>query len=196
MNGVVAISFPKGYSQPGDQTQVSCIAGRPFTIWATRKPLYNSYYHLFPKLHHPNRHLLPLNNNPSSPQSVVTSIFCFNEFAYSGNFYKWNHILFFHLCMACFIKHVFKVHLCCSIYQICCMFPFHSWILFLYDIGWHCLSAHPLMEAWAVSTYWLLGTMLLWIMVCTYTVFRNTFLLRTQLCSPVNILSVAAFPAA
>ena len=33
----VAISFSRGSSQPGDQTQVSRIAGRRFTIWATRE---------------------------------------------------------------------------------------------------------------------------------------------------------------
>ena len=35
----VAISFSRGSSQPRDQTQVSCIAGRHFTIWATREVL-------------------------------------------------------------------------------------------------------------------------------------------------------------
>jgi len=38
----VAIPFFRGSSWPGDRTQVSCIAGRFFTIWATRetpKPL-------------------------------------------------------------------------------------------------------------------------------------------------------------
>ena len=33
----VAISFSRGSSQPRDWTQVSCIAGRFFTIWATRE---------------------------------------------------------------------------------------------------------------------------------------------------------------
>ena len=33
----VAIPFSRGSSQPRDQTQVSCIAGRFFTIWATRE---------------------------------------------------------------------------------------------------------------------------------------------------------------
>ena len=33
----VAISFSKGSSQPRNQTQVSCIAGRFFTDWATRE---------------------------------------------------------------------------------------------------------------------------------------------------------------
>ena len=33
----VAISFSRGSSQPKDRTQVSCIAGRRFTIWATRE---------------------------------------------------------------------------------------------------------------------------------------------------------------
>ena len=35
----VAISCSKGSSQPRDWTQVSCIAGRFFTIWATREAL-------------------------------------------------------------------------------------------------------------------------------------------------------------
>ena len=35
----VAISFSRGSSQPRDQTWVSCIAGRFFTVWATREAL-------------------------------------------------------------------------------------------------------------------------------------------------------------
>ena len=33
----VAISFSRGSSQPWDRTQVSCIAGRCFNLWATRE---------------------------------------------------------------------------------------------------------------------------------------------------------------
>ena len=33
----VAVSFSKGSFWPRDQTQVSCIAGRFFTVWATKK---------------------------------------------------------------------------------------------------------------------------------------------------------------
>ena len=33
----VAISFSRGSSQPRDRTQVSCIAGRSFTIWTPRE---------------------------------------------------------------------------------------------------------------------------------------------------------------
>ena len=35
--GVVAIPFSRGFSWPRDQTQVSCIAGGFFIIWATRE---------------------------------------------------------------------------------------------------------------------------------------------------------------
>ena len=35
----VAISFSRGTSQPRDRTQVSCIVGRRFTLWATREAL-------------------------------------------------------------------------------------------------------------------------------------------------------------
>ena len=33
----VAIPFSSGYSRPRDWTQVSCIAGRIFTVWVTRE---------------------------------------------------------------------------------------------------------------------------------------------------------------
>ena len=33
----IAISFSRGSSRPRNQTRVSCIAGRRFTIWATRE---------------------------------------------------------------------------------------------------------------------------------------------------------------
>ena len=35
----VAIPFSRGSSPPRDQTQVSCIAGRFFTVWASRSPI-------------------------------------------------------------------------------------------------------------------------------------------------------------
>ena len=40
----VAISFSRESSRPRDQTQVSRIVGRCFTIWATREVLYNCIY--------------------------------------------------------------------------------------------------------------------------------------------------------
>ena len=46
-----AISFSRGSSQPRDRTWVSCIAGRLFTIWATREAhanLKNSLKFQFP----------------------------------------------------------------------------------------------------------------------------------------------------
>ena len=40
----VAVLFSRGSSQPRDQTQVSCIAGRFFTSWATRKALIDCLF--------------------------------------------------------------------------------------------------------------------------------------------------------
>ena len=40
----VSVPFSRGSSWPRDQTQVSCIAGRFFTIWATREALYMYVY--------------------------------------------------------------------------------------------------------------------------------------------------------
>ena len=41
----VAIPFSKGSSRPRNLTQVSCIAGRFFTVWATREAIYVYTYH-------------------------------------------------------------------------------------------------------------------------------------------------------
>ena len=38
----IAISFPRGSSQPRDQTRVSHIAGRCFTLWATKETQPNN----------------------------------------------------------------------------------------------------------------------------------------------------------
>ena len=36
----IAFPFSRGSSQPRDQTQVSCVAGRFITSWATREALF------------------------------------------------------------------------------------------------------------------------------------------------------------
>ena len=46
----IAISFSRGSSWPRDQTWVSCIAGRFFTIWATREAWPRPYKPGFPSL--------------------------------------------------------------------------------------------------------------------------------------------------
>ena len=52
----VAISFSRGFFQPRNGTQVSCMAGRFFTIWATREA---STYYLLSFCHGPsNRHVV------------------------------------------------------------------------------------------------------------------------------------------
>ena len=43
----VAISFSRGSSRPRDQTQVSRIVGRCFTIWTTREALIKGMYIFF-----------------------------------------------------------------------------------------------------------------------------------------------------
>jgi len=44
--GAIAFSiFSRGSSQPKDWTQVSCIAGRFFTVWTSRSPIYIIYTH-------------------------------------------------------------------------------------------------------------------------------------------------------
>ena len=43
----IAISFSRGSSRSRDQTQVSCIAGRRFNLWATREALANKWQQQF-----------------------------------------------------------------------------------------------------------------------------------------------------
>ena len=57
----VAVPFPRGSSQPKDWTQVSCIAGRFFISWATRKA---QWHHI--KAHIPWKCLVHLSPTLSS----------------------------------------------------------------------------------------------------------------------------------
>ena len=43
----LAISFSRRSFRPRDQTWVSCIAGRFFSIWATREALILIYVHIY-----------------------------------------------------------------------------------------------------------------------------------------------------
>ena len=47
---LVAISFSKGFSRPRDQTRISCIVGRHFTVWATREVLHTQKHREKPGL--------------------------------------------------------------------------------------------------------------------------------------------------
>ena len=42
----VVVPFSREWSQPRDRTQVSCIAGRFFTSWATREAIYIYIYNI------------------------------------------------------------------------------------------------------------------------------------------------------
>ena len=46
----VPMPFSRGSSQPRDQTQVSCITGRFFTIWATKEAPLRTYITIFFKI--------------------------------------------------------------------------------------------------------------------------------------------------
>ena len=65
----VAIPFSRASSQPRDRIQVSCIAGRFFTIWDTREapesnytPIKKKKKNRFPTLLFQNEYLEPLLN--------------------------------------------------------------------------------------------------------------------------------------
>ena len=56
----VVISFSRGSFQPRNRTQVSCTAGRFFTLWATRETPPSPWVSLFPETH--NIEIKPINN--------------------------------------------------------------------------------------------------------------------------------------
>ena len=72
----IAIPFSRGSSQPRNQTQVSCIAGRFFTIWATRVgPLTYSFIECILLEKHCCQ---GLTFNPHY-NSEISTIICFTE---------------------------------------------------------------------------------------------------------------------
>ena len=67
-------SFSRESSQPRDRTQVSCIAGRLFTDWATREVIFQKGRR-FPGLgHHPLLHLLTAPQKCHGPSGYVISL--------------------------------------------------------------------------------------------------------------------------
>ena len=89
----VAICFSRGSSQSRDQTQVSCIAGRLFTIWATMEPTWISSRYLTLSMTKSKALLLPDVFIPwfSVPQQMATpSSHCSRQ-----NLWSHPRILFF-----------------------------------------------------------------------------------------------------
>ena len=77
----VAMPFSRGSSQPRDQTQVSCTAGRFFTIWATREAHSSLSIHI---------------NRQRKPQTISQrrcTILVFYQNATTINEEKWENIL-------------------------------------------------------------------------------------------------------
>ena len=76
----VAFPFSRGSSQPRDQTQVSSIADRFFTIWSTREPLYQNpmggiaLFFRMQKLRHRVKFLSKLNTSLNCGAEASSSI--------------------------------------------------------------------------------------------------------------------------
>ena len=93
----IAISFSRGSFQPRGWTQISCIAGRRFTIWATREwhnaaslPPKKSSFHLSPYNWSPLPFCSSPNPFPSGKHYSVLWIFAF--------MFVWS-ILFTYFCL-------------------------------------------------------------------------------------------------
>ena len=72
----IAIPFPRGSSWPRDQTHVSCIAGRFFTIWATGEA-HPSPYQPLSMLSHCTKSSVSQINQQCDPShcSIVSKVF-------------------------------------------------------------------------------------------------------------------------
>ena len=86
----VAIPSSRVSSQPRDQTHVSCIAGRFFTVEPLGKPFhhYSIIQNIFPAPTHFVLHL----SIPSPPMSnKLWSFYCLHSFTFSRTSYCWNY---------------------------------------------------------------------------------------------------------
>ena len=85
----VAISFSRGSSWLRDWTQVSCIAGRFFTIWAVGKSLIIGYCK-------DTNNLLPYYNNNSSYCMLSTAMYRFYIISFNPLWNSMNKLCSFH----------------------------------------------------------------------------------------------------
>ena len=138
----VAISFSSGSFQPRDWTQISCIADRCFTVWATSEA-YSLYCIIYPHslfilfIVVCTLNPLPLYFSSSSLFSLmITSLFSISLslFPITGLLYfldctcKWYHTVFVCLYLIYFTEH--------STIQVC---PWQNFILFYGLVVFHCV---------------------------------------------------------
>ena len=85
----VAISSSRGSSQPEDQTQVSCIAGKLFTIWATRQVPENENYSFKRYSAHPSNCPPPRHSPSCVGWQVSLNVDCGRWYGLCGDM-KWS----------------------------------------------------------------------------------------------------------
>ena len=98
----IAILFSRGSSWPKNWTRVSCIAGRFFTVWTTRKAGTNYILSLFTGNSCPS-HQAWLRSNTNSiitDYNISALSWYFKKVNYKKQFYKWRRLSLEHL--SCF----------------------------------------------------------------------------------------------
>ena len=155
----VAISFSRGSSRPRDQTQISRIADRCFTIWATREA-YSLYCIIYPHslfilyIVVCTLNPLPLYCSSSSLFSLMISLFSISLslflFCYITSLLyfldstcKWYHTVSLFLYLIYFTEH--------NTIQVC---PWHNFILFYGKISFFFFLPHLL---YPFICWWALG---------------------------------------
>ena len=111
----VAISFSRGSSRPRDQTQVFCIAGRRFNIWATREA---ALFEIINKTHEnrKNKHSIKPINTRNSQTIHFVSLFLALKFLRSLSPQKTSKVLVLNLKLKN-IRQLLATK-CCSYYTV------------------------------------------------------------------------------
>ena len=158
----------------------SSVVFSTFTVLCT-----DCLYLVLKPFHHSRRKPLPMKQLLPIPllfQALATTRLCYvsMDLPILDISYTWNQAVYDLLCLASFTYHILKVHPHGSTYQH--FIPFYEWIIFYYIYYICikiCLCVHLLMDflkktwidIWAISTFWLLWVVLLWICVHMYCLF-------------------------
>ena len=144
----VAISFSRGPSWPRDQTQVSRIVDRGFTVWATREVRISCKYTYIPSLLNPPP--TPTSYASRSSQSTQLSSLCYHSFPLAICFTHCSVYMYIYQCCSLSSSHLLLSQLCpqvCSLYLCLYFCPANRFLQYhfsrfcIYALMYHACSS-------------------------------------------------------
>ena len=103
---------------------------------------------------------------PAQSLAITNPISVLMDLSILGISYMWNHTVYSLLCLSSFPRMMFLRFIHGGMYQN--FIVFNNRIIFHWMDITFCLSTHPIMDFWDVSTFWLLWRVLLWTCMNTY----------------------------